>query len=240
MAGAATTLTVQREELLRFLDEKPEFSKGHATAFVSVIGEDLNAACFQHYTESKGANVDILTVPVTTHQKRGPRLDRWIVVEQPGEGKFLYQTEIKNWSAHAIGGEVLPVTAGPQELANYKRRRWERHWDLKRHTLKDASCAKVLVPMKPPAELEGFTVRPLLIFWEPIDQVGKRKAPLFSVPVTDNFPFQRAQSWHGTDTFNELWVFSVSCYLRGLTDSNISLPMPDATLRLQTLNRIFI
>ena len=239
MTDDTTTLTVQREGLLRFLDEKPACSSGHATAFVSVVGEDLNAACFRNYTEAKGAKVDILAAPVTTGRTQGPRLDRWIAVDQPGEGKFLYQTEIKNWSAHAIGGEVLPVSTGPEELANYKRRRWTRHWDLKRRTLKGASCAKVLVPMKPPDGFEGFAIRPLLIFWEPIGNIGKRKEPLFRVPVTANFPFQPAPSWQGTDTFKELWVFSVSCYLRDLTEDSIRLPMPDAAFRLQALNRLF-
>ena len=34
-------LTVNREELLKFFDDRSDCSKGHATSVVAVVGEDL-------------------------------------------------------------------------------------------------------------------------------------------------------------------------------------------------------
>ena len=143
---SADNLIVNRQELLKFLDEKPDSSIGHVSSLVAVIGEDLNSALFLHYAESCGdqakivqrldkAGEDIGPHPVTTGRQRGPRLDRWIEVKPTNGGRFLYQTEIKNWSSTAIGGETLAATAKPRELAAYRQRRWERHWDSVRKTL---------------------------------------------------------------------------------------------------------
>ena len=223
------TLTVDRLALLEFLDVKSDYSRGHATGVVSVVGEDLNAACFQHYAKSKGATVTVLPNPVTTGKQSGPRLDRWIKVDWPDGSKILYQTEIKNWSAHAIGGKNLPVTANPQEIADYKQRRWARHWDAESRTLRSWLCAKVLTPgMIPPHGLDGRTIRPLLIFWEAI---GPKCADvhLFDVAVS------KSQS----PKFRRLYVFSVSSYLRSLKEPQIALPLPNAARRIQALNDMF-
>ena len=200
-----------------------------------MVGEDLNSACFQHYaTKSRGATVEVLPGPVTTGKQRGPRLDRWIKADWPDGSKILYQTEIKNWSAHAIGGNDLPVDAKPQKVAAYKQKCWHRHWDSKSGILRGNSCAKVLVPMKCPAGLDARKIRPLLIFWEAL---GPKDADdhLFSVnarrPHYPDFP--------KFPELTELWVFSVSSYLRSLKDTHICLPMPHAARRIQALNRMF-
>lgn len=52
--SSASLVTVQVEDLLRFFDEKPDWSLKRATSLVGIAGEDLNAASFQHYVESKG------------------------------------------------------------------------------------------------------------------------------------------------------------------------------------------
>ena len=241
-AAPIETLTVDREELLKFFDEKPGTAIGHATSVVAVVGEDLNAACFQHYVESKGGRSKVHQIPVTTGKQRGPWLDRWIVVLKHGKGKILYQTEIKNWSAHAIGGERLPVKATLEEVADYKQKRWERHWDSERQTLKHPHTAKVLVRMKSHPDLDGLTTRPLLIFWEAIGPKEKADDHLFSIPVTYNFPFGPPKTWpdlHTTRKFRKLWVFSVSSYLRSLKDAHIHLHMPNAAHRLQALDAMF-
>ena len=230
----AGTLTVDRLALLEFLDVKSDYSRGHATGVVSVVGEDLNAACFQRYAESKGAKVEVLPNPVTTGRKRGPRLDRWIKADWPDGSKILYQTEIKNWSAHAIGGKDLPVDATPLAVAEYKQKCWARHWNSKSGTLRGNLGAKVLVPMKRPDGLAARTVCPLLIFWEAL---GYKKAGhhLFSVKA-------RRPQYPQFDKFTEpteLWVFSVSSYLRSLTDDKIDLPMPNAARRMRALTGMF-
>ena len=236
---AADILKVDRIELLKFFDEKEGASKGDATGVVAVAGEDLNAAFFLHYVECKSGRATVLEDPVTTGRQRGPRLDRWIEVQWGDEQKFLYQTEIKNYSASAIGGEILAVEACEQELNDYKQRRWERQWNSEIQTLKHPHTAKVLVPMN---KLDGYAqsqVQPLAIFWEalgPKEHVEKR---LFSVPVTYDFPFDWPSSWPKGGKFDHLWVFSVSSYLRSLKEPTIELPMPHAARRIRTLNRLF-
>ena len=239
-AAATETLTVDRLELLKFFDEKHEGQKGDATGIVAIAGEGLNAACFRHYAVSKGAkSVEILPDTVGTGRKKGPRLDRWIKVDWPNGGKILYQAEIKNWSAFAIGGRVLPVDATPQEIAEFKQRGWNGRYNSKTRSLTQNETAKVLVRMKPPASVdlqEWDVVRPLLIFWEPL---GHKKAGhhLFSVKACRPQPkFQELPKFCEP---TELWVFSVSSYLRSLTDATICLPMPNAARRMRTMNRIF-
>ncbi len=107
-------VTKKVKELLHFFDEKPDWSRGQATSVVGVIGEDLNTACFQSYLESTGGSAKVLTdtksskpLSVTTGKQKGPRLDRWMDVNWPDGSSTVFQTEIKNWSAHAIGGKVL-------------------------------------------------------------------------------------------------------------------------------------
>ena len=238
-ASSTDTLTVNVKELLKFFDEKHGASKGDATGIVALTGEDLNAACFQHYSESRGDSATILPGSVTTGKRKGPWLDRWLLVKPSKGRRFLYQAEIKNWSAAAIGGETLSVKVKPQELADYKQRRWERHWDMERQSLKGPGTAKVLVPMDRPKEYERMPVRPLLIFWEALAPKENVNDHLLSVPVTYNFPFDPPASWPRTGKFNELWIFSASSYLRSLTEAQIHLPMPSAARRLQILNNLF-
>ena len=233
-AAANEMLTINRLALLEFLDMKSDYSRGHATGVVSVVGEDLNAACFQRYVESKGVKVEVLPNPVTTGKQRGPRLDRWIKADWPDGSKILYQTEIKNWSAHAIGGKNLPISANRQETADYKQDRWERHWNSNSSTLKGNSCAKVLVPMKRPDGLGARTVQPLLIFWEAL---GPKGVDDHLFPVTARRPHYPDFPKFPEPT--ELWVFSVSGYLRSLTDDTIDLSMPNAARRLRALTDMF-
>ncbi len=238
-APLTDTLTVNREELLKFFDEKHDAEKGDATGIVAVTGEDLNAACFQHYVESKDGRATVLEDRVTPGGRTGPWLDRWIEVQWGGEPKFLYQTEIKNWSAAAIGGQKLAVKALPQDVADYKQQRWERHWDSEHRTLKGPGTAKVLVPMKRPDRYRSLPVKPLLIFWEALGPKEGEDKHLFSLPVNYYSKDDRPTSWPHAGKFQELWVFSVSSYLRSLKEPNIQLLMPNAARRIQTLIRVF-
>lgn len=245
--SSSPLVTISVVDLLRFFDEKPDWSEKHATGIVSLVGEDLNAACFQHFLESRCARAAVLKVPgsrkplpVTTGTRRGPRLDRWIEVDWPDGSKTVFQTEIKNWSAHAIGGEILAVPSTPEEVMNYKQVRWERQWDAQRQTLKHSYTGKVLVRMKSPVGVDGRSVRPLLIFWETIGPLDQEHNLLFkmSAPSCD-LPYTLPGTWPSPCEFPELWVFSVSSYLRSIPDASLELEMPDTAHRLRLLNRLF-
>jgi hypothetical protein len=203
------TLTINVEEVLRFFDEKPECSRGHATGVVGVIGEDLNTGCFRHYAESKGAKVSVKADKVNTGKSKGPRLDRWIVVDWPDRGRTVYQTEIKNWSAHAISGKTLAVGATPDKVADYKQERWDLRWDSQSRALKLDMVAKVLVQMKRPDGVTEEEVRPLLIFWEAIGPRDRADEHLFAVPnPTCDLPDARSVYMAGAVGFLSIELFA--------------------------------
>ena len=143
-------------DLLSFFDDKPDWSRKHAPAVVGVVGEDLNAACFCHYLESKGHRGEVLLddsgkpITVGSGARKGPQLDRWIKVHWKKGTETLFQTEIKNWSSHSIGGKTLPLSASDEEVRVYKQSRWGNQWDHEGRRLKNPRTEKVLSPMRPP------------------------------------------------------------------------------------------
>ena len=229
-------LTADINGILNFFDDKPDWAVGHATGIVGVVGEDLNTACLQHYLKSLGGQAVVLRNPdtgrpwpVTTGHTRGPRLDRWIEVEWSDRSTTVFQCETKNWSAHGFGGIRLPLSASPEEVNVHRQARWDSLWDSGSRLLKHSRTVKVLVPMKPPEHVDPESVRPLLIFWEALGSGGAPDDHLFRVDVAD-------------PEFLELWVFSVSNYLRSLLSEeveSIKLEMPEAALRLRSLDRMF-
>ena len=225
---------VNVRDLLSFFDEKPDWAKKHATAVVGVVGEDLNAACFCHYLESKGHRGEVLTddsgkpVTVGSGTRKGPQLDRWIKVHWKKGTETLFQTEIKNWSAHSISGEILPLSAPDKEVRVYKQSRWENRWDRDEQRLRVPQTSKVLSPMRPPNGSEGKDIQPLLIFWEALGPRDNAGDHLFSVDVADN-----------PGKFPKLWVFSVSSYLRIVQRDKLELVLPEASQRLAVLSRLF-
>ena len=247
LKSSAPEIRVDVQQVLSFFDEKPPCSRGHATAIVSVLGEDLAAASFRHCLLANGATeVNIRCDTVGTGKQRGPRLDRWIEADLEGGRRVLFQAEIKSWSAHAIGGRPLAIDADRQEITDYKDWYWKQHWHSRRRTLNHPNVAKVLVRMKPPFDCDNRERLPLIMFWAP---VGPRRSQykqnqsagghLFSISKpTCNFPFDPPASWPEKRGFDELWVFSVSSYLRSLRTATVSLPMPDAAARLGLLDRM--
>ena len=242
----ATHVTINRKELLTFFDEKPEWSRKQATAIVGVVGEDLNATCFLHYLTSIGAKANILNCPVTTSRPKGPRLDRWIDVKWRDGSRTVFQTEIKNWSAHALGGKTLGINASPEDVEKYKEARWKHRWDMEHHTLRRSrsvkKLAKALVRMNPPEGrgVDEKIVSPLIIFWEALGPRDNSDDHLFRVEVSPRFQFEIPDTWPTDHSdFQELWVFSVSSYLRSLNVDTIELRMPIATQRLSILGQLF-
>lgn len=65
---------------------------------------------------------------------------------------------------------------------------------------------------------------------------------LFKVTgVTYNFGFQKPQSWKIKPKFTELWVFSISSYLRSIRNqypNPLELPMPTASNKMRALLRV--
>ena len=229
-------IVVDVQETIRFFDEKPEWGCKQATSIVAVIGEDLAAGCFQKHLESEGATVCVRYIekgdcfypePVTTGGQKGSRrLDRRIIVDCPVGRRTVFQTEIKNSSAFAIGGETIALDASTECFRDYTARMWRKAWNPDRQCLRDPGAAKVLKKMKVPADLSGECVKPLLIYWTPIAPENEPDSFLFQVATRPDCHF------------SELWVFSISSYLRSLGQAKIALKMPIAAARLRILDHL--
>lgn len=209
--------------MLEFFDEAVPSSQHHATAIVAIAGEDMGAGLLLHYFRQKNITAEILPKLCTQGTRSGVRLDRWILATQ-NKKRIYYQTEIKNWSAHAFGGESLKITASPQEIKAHKIERWEKEWDGS--TFRKIGARKVLTPMEKPEQ--NCIVEPLICYWDAMHPKGKDE-PLFSVPL---------QNQH----FSRVWVFSMSTYFRNLLSSSIrkvSLDMPDSVKRINWLDSLF-
>ena len=232
------TLVIDVQETIRFFDEVPDYSYKQAPGIIAVAGEDLAVGCFQKHLEAQRATVcvrhiengdSICPEPVTTGKKRGPRLDRWVVVDWPDKGRTVFQAEIKNSAAHGWGGKTICLNASAEKLRAYSQREWNGLWDPESQSLRGPENAKVLVPMKPPDDLSGEHILPLFICWTPVAPESEQ----------DNFLFKVATRPSPTCGFNKLWVFSISSYLRSLEKPRIALKMPVAAAKLHTLNRLF-
>ena len=243
----APVVRVDVQQVLRFFDEKPPCSTGHATAIVSVLGEDLAAASLRDCLLANGAGpVNIRSETVGTGGRSGPRLDRWIEADLKGGRRVLFQTEIKSWSAHAIGGKTLAVNASAEQVREYQNTYWKGQWDSCRRTFKSSNVAKVLVHMEPKFDQDDREKLPLLIYWSPVapkksryKQSQSAGGHLFSISQpTCDFPFDVPSSWPSARGFNEVWIFSVSGYLRSRRSATIEIPMPNAAERLAILVRM--
>ena len=168
-------------------------------------------------------------MPVNTGGTKGPRLDRWIRAQWPNHPEAVFQIEIKSWSAHAFRGVRFPLDESTRGVRKRRREQWDSLWDSRRKHLKHPLTVKVLECMKPPKGVDPETVRLLLIFWAALESRQSPNESLFRVDVD-------------SPEFQELWVFSVSGYLRSLRSKGwerVELDMPDASLRLRSLNGWF-
>jgi hypothetical protein len=213
--NGCNVISVNRLKLLDFFDQAPKTSRGHATSIVSVAGEELGIALLIHYFAKKGIKARVVGDRCTPGTKSGQRLDAWVEA-----GSILYQVEVKNWSAHAIGGKVLRINTPLKEAAKYRIEMWKRKWDGKGFT--GASMNKVFLPMKPPFAAQ---IEPLIIFWTALHPRGGAE-PFFRIPV------KRA-------AFPVLNVFSMSNYLRQSTADRLLLQMPMTCKRLDWLSTLF-
>ena len=225
-------LQVNVRGLLEFFDEKVEGSQKHATAIVSVCGEDLGCGLLKHYLEARGVSVEVRAETPTKGKQKGSRLDRWVRVtgaSQLGAPDVLLQVEVKNWSAHAIGGRVLRVDAAPEEIADYKKERWTKEWGDA--GIKTPALMKVVERMDPPPQLPHLHVETMACMWTALHPTGAAEC-LFSVPLPE---MQRAD-------FGRVWFFSMSSYLRhlrSLAGDYIGIAMPNTVSRMRWLNQLF-
>lgn len=154
-------------------------------------------------------------------------MDRWIQIRPVNKPPFLFQTEVKSWTGHAIGGQ--PIT--PEIALNNSRMKeirtalWHEVWHEARNRPRKQSVGKVLTRMENPSEAPKLPVRPLLIFWWPIHPQGQ------------------PESWFERDIernsdFKKLYFFSASTYLRSLGTDHIILEVPKLAARLKWLQRI--
>jgi hypothetical protein len=231
------------KQTLNFFDNK-EYSEGHASALIGMIGEYLNFIAFKHYLENKEKDIEVIflkrederPIPVTQGKQKGKRLDMWIIEKHKGEPNNLFQCEIKNWSATAIGGKSLILNANNEEIFKVAKHQWDRQLKEFLKPYEKSTISKVLTPMKVPEKYESFKnkVKPLLIFWMPIINPKIEIKPYFETKVSK--PFIKFKT-----PFKTLSIFSVSIYFRELLNKNIEyieFDCPIIEKRIKSLNNI--
>lgn len=228
------------EKLITFLDDPKKGDNRHSSAITLVIGEDLNAAAFAHYLERDGIWEATVSADSTTPgTKSGKRLDRWIQARNKNTGEHvLYQCEIKNWAASAIGGHRLPVDCSEEEAKQAAAHYWKGQLKTFQSAVHPNNVTKVFTPMRLPEQYAESKAQPLLIYWMPVsNSTDADPEPFFQIPVRDlGLPdtFVRAP-------FETLSIFSVSLYLRRLLKGGtemLVLDMPNAERRVQVLEEI--
>lgn len=229
-------MKIDIKKCLEFFDDP--LIGGHATAIVGMIGEELNASAFKHYMESIGTRAEILhdqngePLRVTQGTKKGKRLDRWIEIEGK-DIKTLYQCEIKNWSATAIGGKHLEIDADTNTIRNIANYYWSHQVRTEFLSKKyPGGVTKVFVKMKLPNEF--LRAQPLLVYWMPISNSDSIE-PFFEVPVSSfrNLAIKTE--------FETLYIFSVSLYFRKLLKDNrkfVDFDMPESQHRAKILKEL--
>ena len=246
----SSSLLINVNEILSFFDERPYWADRHSAAVVAMIFEDLAAAALEHCLLANDAKkVTVRRDPVTTGQKKGPRLDRWIEADLTNGRQVIFQTEIKSLSAHSTGHQTISLDATGDQLRAHEQMNWELLWNSETNTLTDERIAKVLIPMKRPDGTGTRQLLPLLIFWHPVGPIDRshredqvQGGHLFKVTnVTYDFGFRKPHSWKINCKFNQLWVFSISSYLRSIRDKgcgSLELPMPIASEKMRALERV--
>jgi hypothetical protein len=216
-------------QLLDFYDYRVASSNTHASAINAVLGEDFAVALMCHYFNAEGSTVEALPIPCTTGKQKGYRLDKWIAVKSIDQPAIIYQVEIKNWSAHSIGGTTVKRGASASEMIEYRRNRWRRQFKTtdNTHLPSQKETLKVLTKMLLPQSHQGYQHKALLCFWEALHPAGVDE-PLFTVDVS-------------SDNFEELQIFSMSNYIRRLLKhtETLEVEMPDTDARIAWLNSIY-
>ena len=217
-----------------FFDDRKDSERGDANALITLLGEELNASTYKHFRKDK---VEILNRAPSFGTKKGNRLDRWIVDR---ENNRLLQCEIKNWAASAIDGKRLKSDASDEDTRRVVEYNWKNQLNvqLSNNIKHPGKVSKVLLKMKLPKEHETLKTEPLLIYWMPISLDRNGKEPLSKISVKMlGLPIE--------STFTNLYIFSVSLYLRqlyknGKGEKDINLDMAHLERRIKILNKLKI
>jgi hypothetical protein len=221
------------DELIKFYDLKGENHK-HASSVTGLIGEDLITGIFKHYLESQNSNVKVTVLPENPKEEKGRWLDRWII-EENGSKNICYQTEIKNWSAHSLGGVQFYYDSNtPLKFETSDSDKiFNKIWDDSKMEFKDAAVNKVLKKMRSNADLDSITnktIEPLVCFWMPITK-SSIKEPIIELKISN------------TNThFDRVTIFSASIYLRKLRsygDTKLEIEPGHIATRMEKLNNLF-
>ncbi|MCD0170791.1 hypothetical protein [Deinococcus sp. 23YEL01] len=223
----STTMSVNRLELLKFMNSGDLDANGHHTGMTGLIGEPLAVGLILDCLRQEHPNAACVSMKVTTGAKKGPRLDAWIY---DGQGT-LYQTEIKMWGGNAIGGVYLAPDTSKEKLREIGQRQWHRWiWDKEKQVFQEALVQKVLRPMQRPAgyESDAYRVEPLLCLWWLVHP-DNTDTNWTTVPLTPapEFPFPQVH------------IFSLTRYLMGLKEEILHLELPLLGQRFAWLDRIF-
>ena len=105
-----------------------------------MIGEDLLIAVVLHYWAKVGFT-DAQALPDLCKEpgKKGKRLDAWLLRDTV----TIFQVEIKNWSAHSIGGRAIQENASNELLVAETSCRWNEYFGTNGHL--PSSAEKVLI-----------------------------------------------------------------------------------------------
>jgi hypothetical protein len=199
----------------------------HVSAIVGFLGEDLVLGLFISWLKNEGhKSINILSYSCTPGGNKGQRLDAWIS-SVIGRRKILFQVEVKNWTANAIGGIEAPLEAKDCDLlkdASTTLNRYLKNKKVRRSTL------KVLNNMEPPEGVEARTrVVPVLAVWSPVcTERAKRLTPYFSIP----------NAFRNKSRFPDLHIFSATNYLRTLPKKKLMVSMPRVQERILLLKRM--
>jgi hypothetical protein len=228
-------MKINRKALIEFFDTNKETNKSHSSSINAVCGEDLAVGLLKHFFEKNNKVCeDISTrvgVPKQAGVSRGKWLDNWLLVKKhsPSTTVELYQVEIKNWSAHSLGGEELALNADGAELTEFKSQYWTKCWDETTEWFKEESVNKVFLNMKRPKGYEEHDVKRLICFWSAVS----------SNPGENDDYFFQGTAKTKDDVKIPFHVFSLSGYLRTLESDSIDLDLPKIAKRLGVLGAIF-
>lgn len=217
-------VTIHVDKLLSFFDSDAT-ARTHSSSLKALVGEELMLALLIEYFRRQGTAADVVDRVCTTGAKAGYRLDGWVRVQHSAlAGVTHYQTEVKSWSAHGVGGGSVYLDANSTgaELATFKVNVWERYWRDGRFLAEGLN--KVLVPMKAPGDAARILL--LACLWTPVHPMGLAE-PFFEVATIGA-------------VFPSVCVFSASSFLRGLGQEHVALPLPTLAQRMTRLGEMFV
>ena len=212
-------------KLIEFYDQKSDIKKP-ASSISGLIGEDLIAGLFKHYLENYDDadcdKVEIIDDSIKAYGTHGKMLDRWILHHKINGQKIAYQTEIKNWSVHSLGGKTfdkLDLKYPYNNILKNAKENFERNCaidDYGKMGFKDKSVGKVLLKMKPDKRTDNHIIKPLICFWMPICSNDEIK-PYFEKECSSDVV---VNPFYNECKFKSVSFFSASIYLRKLISDN--------------------